>query len=182
AIMRCLEPEPARRPASALAVAASLPGGDPLAAPLAAGETPSPEMVAAAGTTSALKASEALLGLAAALGAVLAWVIVTARLVVTSRVPLPKPPVLLVERAREILGSIGYTPGMDSASSIVPTNYLGYANRHPELLTAERLASGSPAALHFWYRDSPTALVPSLDSDRPTLDDPPLVVSGMTSV
>ena len=49
AILRCLEGDPARRPASALAVAASLPGGDPLAAALAAGETPSPEMVAAAG-------------------------------------------------------------------------------------------------------------------------------------
>ena len=31
-------------------MAAALPGGDPLAAALAAGETPSPEMVAAAGT------------------------------------------------------------------------------------------------------------------------------------
>jgi hypothetical protein len=36
-------------PSSALAVAAALPGGDPLAAALEAGETPSPEMVAAAG-------------------------------------------------------------------------------------------------------------------------------------
>ena len=36
-IMRCLEPDPARRPASALGVAAALPGGDPLAAALAAG-------------------------------------------------------------------------------------------------------------------------------------------------
>ena len=51
AIMRCLKPQPAARPASALAVAAALPGGDPLAAALAAGETPSPEMVAAAGET-----------------------------------------------------------------------------------------------------------------------------------
>ncbi|HSQ21163.1 MAG TPA: serine/threonine-protein kinase, partial [Blastocatellia bacterium] len=46
-ILRCLEKDPDRRPASALQVAASLPGGDPLAAALAAGETPSPEMVAA---------------------------------------------------------------------------------------------------------------------------------------
>ena len=37
----------ARRPSSAIAVAAALPGGDPLAAALAAGETPSPELVAA---------------------------------------------------------------------------------------------------------------------------------------
>jgi len=40
-ILRCLEKEPEKRPASALQVAASLPGGDPLAAALAAGETPS---------------------------------------------------------------------------------------------------------------------------------------------
>src|SRR5260370_26555640 len=55
AIQRCLEREPARRPSSALAVSAALPGGDQLAAALAAGETPSPEMVAAAGEQSALK-------------------------------------------------------------------------------------------------------------------------------
>src|SRR5919197_4019027 len=47
-IERCLAADPKDRPASALEVAAALPGGDPLAAALAAGETPSPEMVAAA--------------------------------------------------------------------------------------------------------------------------------------
>jgi serine/threonine-protein kinase len=47
-IRRCLDPDPARRPSSAISVLAALPGGDPLAAALAAGETPSPEMVAAA--------------------------------------------------------------------------------------------------------------------------------------
>jgi serine/threonine-protein kinase len=49
AILRCLEKDPAKRPRSALGLAASLPGGDPLAAALAAGETPSPQMVADAG-------------------------------------------------------------------------------------------------------------------------------------
>jgi Protein kinase domain len=182
AIMRCLEPEPARRPPSALAVAASLPGGDPLAAALAAGETPSPEMVAAAGTTSALRPVEALVGLGAALGAILAWVIVTDRLLITSLVPLPKPPVLLEERAKQILASVGYPAGVDSAHSIVPSNVLGYAQRHPEFQTRERLASGNPATLHFWYRGSPTVMVPSGDNDRVSLEDPPMTISGMTLV
>src|SRR5206468_5691376 len=52
-ILRCLETDPARRPSSALSVAAALPGGDPLAAALAAGETPSPQMVAEAGVKGA---------------------------------------------------------------------------------------------------------------------------------
>src|SRR5262245_35202204 len=48
-IVQCLDPDPRLRPASALEVAATLPGGDPLAEALAAGITPSPELVAAAG-------------------------------------------------------------------------------------------------------------------------------------
>jgi serine/threonine protein kinase len=52
-ILRCLERDADKRPASAIQVAAALPGGDPLYAALAAGETPSPEMVAAAGAPKA---------------------------------------------------------------------------------------------------------------------------------
>jgi serine/threonine protein kinase len=60
-ILRCLEKDPNKRPASALQVAAALPGGDPLAAALAAGETPSPEMVAAAGEKEGLNPRVGLL-------------------------------------------------------------------------------------------------------------------------
>src|SRR5262252_4294700 len=44
-IQRCLARDPAERPASALTVAVALPGSDPLAAALEAGETPSPELL-----------------------------------------------------------------------------------------------------------------------------------------
>ena len=54
AILWCLERDPALRPPSVLAMAAALPGGNPLAAALAAGETPSPDMVAAAGDVGSL--------------------------------------------------------------------------------------------------------------------------------
>src|ERR1043166_9004419 len=47
-ILQCLEKDPKNRPRSAIAVAAALPGADLLAAAIAAGETPSPEMVAGA--------------------------------------------------------------------------------------------------------------------------------------
>jgi serine/threonine-protein kinase len=46
-IAKCLDADAAKRPQSALAVARALPGGDPIAEALAAGDTPSPEMVAA---------------------------------------------------------------------------------------------------------------------------------------
>src|SRR5215472_16214519 len=72
-ILRCLEESPASRPPTALAVSAVLPGGDPLAAALAAGETPSPEMVAAAGETVGLRPRIALVCLAAVLVA-LGWI------------------------------------------------------------------------------------------------------------
>src|SRR6185503_8377143 len=73
AIVRCLDREPSRRPSSAIRVSASLPGGDPLAAALAAGETPSPEMVAAAGGDSAMVSPMAgVLWLATVVAAVIA--------------------------------------------------------------------------------------------------------------
>ncbi|HEU4335497.1 MAG TPA: serine/threonine-protein kinase, partial [Candidatus Eisenbacteria bacterium] len=54
-ILRCLEHDPARRPQSAYAVYGALPGGDPLAAAVAAGETPSPELVANAGVEGSVR-------------------------------------------------------------------------------------------------------------------------------
>ena len=145
--MRCLEPDPAQRPASALAVAAALPGGDPLAAALAAGETPSPEMVAASGETSALTPLGAFACLAFSLGLVIVVVIMADRSLVTSRVPMPKPPLLLVERANQILQAIGQTgPVVDSAHGSRSAAVIRYPTQHQELGTAARMRSGRPPA------------------------------------
>ena len=182
AIMRCIEPDPARRPGSALAVAAALPGGDPLAAALAAGETPSPEMVAAAGTTSALRPAGAFAGLFLALAGIIAAIALSDRLLITNLVPLSKPPVILVDRAKQFAQSLGYESGIDSAYAFAVANYLNYAGSDKSIGTRERFASGTPAALHFWYRSSPTVMIPTGNRSRVSQDDPPLLISGMTTV
>src|SRR5256712_1242010 len=128
AILRCLETDPQRRPASALAVAAALPGGDPLAAALAAGETPSPEMVAASGEAGALSPRVAwacLLGTALGLAS---FVVMIHPISLVNRVPLDKRPEVLVDRARDVLRRLGHdAPGRDSAFQFEDaTDYLHF--------------------------------------------------------
>jgi len=140
AIMRCLDPDPARRPSSALGVAAALPGGDPLAAALAAGETPSPEVVAAAGTTSALKPLAAVSGVVLIFALLVGSVVLEQNELITSIAPMPKPPLLLVDRAREILRLAGQEhPIADSAFGFFEPDYLVYLRKHPELDTPDHL-------------------------------------------
>ena len=183
AIMRCLDPDPARRPSSALGVAAALPGGDPLAAALAAGETPSPEVVAAAGTTSALKPLAAVSGVVLIFALLVGSVVLEQNELITSIAPMPKPPLLLVDRAREILRLAGQEhPIADSAFGFFEPDYLGYLRKHPELDTPDHLRSGQPPLLHFWYRGSPTVMVPTGNGDRVTVSDPPMTTSTMTMV
>src|SRR5207247_9068751 len=90
-ILRCLEKDPKARPRSVAAVAAALPGGEPLAAAIAAGETPSPEMVAAAGSDEGMKpaAAWACLTLILAGLALAAWL--SPRAYRHGHIPLEKP-------------------------------------------------------------------------------------------
>jgi serine/threonine-protein kinase len=184
-ILRCLEKDPRQRPASALAVAAALPGGDPLAAALAAGETPSPELVAAAGETEGFRPRVAVAWLASALIGLAAVCALSDKVYMTGVVPLPNPPDALAAKAHELIQQFGYTaPPLDSASGFFEDDdYLRYIEEHDKTPNRwEQLKSGNPSAIGFWYRESPRYLLAlmlfSVGSVLPS--DPARDVSGMT--
>jgi serine/threonine-protein kinase len=182
AVLRCLEGDPANRPASALAVAAALPGGDPLAAALAAGETPSPEMVAASGTSSALAPLPAVSALALSMVGLIAIAALSDRVLVTGYLPLEKSPEVLADRARDISRALGYTdtPIGTAWGFSVDGNYLRFArDRGDGAAIRERLKTGRPAALRFWYRTSPGMMVPIGSEERVSGTNPPFELPGM---
>jgi len=166
-ILRCLAADPAERPPSALAVAAALPGGDPLAAALAAGETPSPEVVAAAGEAGGLRPAVAAAYLAA-IAAGIALVAILADRLQPFFEDLDLPPQVLVHEARGLLAELGpEIPAADAAHDFVLEGPLGGAQR-----------------LVFWYRQSPRSLAEArrLEDRRLAFSNPPLLVPGMTGV
>jgi len=186
AIVRCLEPDPKRRPASALAVSAALPGGDPLAAALAAGETPSPEMVAAAGGEGAtLTPARAMTWLAVTIALMIACAALSDRVALPARVPLTKPVAVLVDRAQELRRTFGYTDrvaadaqGIRYDSDLL--NWMVAQGWGADRWT--RLATGRPSPIGFWYRTSPMPMIPFDDNSSVGSGDPPLLVSRMTYV
>jgi serine/threonine-protein kinase len=186
AILRCLEEEPGRRPASALQVAAALPGGDPLAAAVALGETPSPEMVAAAPKEGTLRPALAVACLAALLAGLAAVVLLSSRAMLHRRVPLVKPPEVLKERAAGIVKRLGYTdaPADDAHGFSLHTEFLRYVSENDASPARwDRLGGGRPSAIAFWYRQSPQPLVPQRGASyqRVGPDDPPPLLPGMAS-
>src|SRR5438093_873294 len=108
-ILQCLEKDPKNRPRSAIAVPAALPGADLLAAAIAAGETPSPEMVAEAGETGTLRPAIALPCLAGVVVLLVCLVLLKDRVNLLHMVPLRKPPEVLADRADQISQRLGYT-------------------------------------------------------------------------
>jgi serine/threonine-protein kinase len=182
-ILRCLDRDPTRRPVSALAVAAGLPGADPLAAALAAGETPSPEMLVAAAETEALPVRWGLAAVALVVACVVTVALLAPRLSIVGRMPLDRPPAVLTDRAQQILTSLGYRgPYTDSASSFtIASDYLQWIETKDKGPDRWRtLTVGSPPTVVFWHRTSPRLLVPTRITPSVTTADPPHTISGMT--
>ena len=173
AILRCLARQPADRPKSAYEVAAALPGGDPLAAALAVGETPSPEMVAASGENNGLRALPAwsLLLSIIAVSLAVGWIFNPAS---AHRATFEKSPEHLAFIAKDILNEMGYSMGpADSAYGV-------------------RVDETSPESALFWYRESPQSLLPvmlriigpfyAVTHSRVSEQDPPPLLQGMRSI
>ncbi len=182
--MRCLRPEPDARPASALAVAASLPGGDPLAAALAAGETPSPAMVAAAGMTDAMSSRHTMMAAAWMAVSLVVVLLMYQRVLLVNRVPIPKPADALADRAQEALAKLGYSGTPRAAASgmtcLRPTTS-GYVDATSTARDRwKNLATLRPESVVFWYRTSPRPLIPWGRDRDVEGTNPPLNVSGMT--
>jgi predicted Ser/Thr protein kinase len=162
-ISRCLEPEPAKRPQSALAVARMLPGGDPLAEALAAGDTPSPELVANSGSTEGLRVSVAVACLAAVIVGVAALCWIAQRRNFVNQTPMEFAPEVLAAKAREIASSLGYTqrPADRAFGWFNDLRYTDYARKQPDFVQRlAQLGSNRPPVLYFWYREAPRFLVP----------------------
>ena len=173
-ILRCLEEDPAHRPASVQEVLLALPGSDPLRAAVAAGETPSPEMVAAAGRTGELPASRAWALLALTLALLALMPLLRQRVEVSSRLSEVKGPEALHDRARSVLRALGYGRAPYESGAYVRNS--AYVDARP------RGARLGPAAAPFLYRDSPAELVPSNENGWVRQNDPALSVPGMSWV
>jgi serine/threonine-protein kinase len=153
-IMRCLERDPQARPSSAAQLALALPGGDPLAAAIAAGETPSPEMVAASGINEGVRPVLALglilLTIAGSLGAI------AMKSVVLERVTRAKTPQVIMEQAQEFLRKAGFSeePGDSAFGLAYDFDFIRYL-QNLESSGGNRAIPDASGVMNVWYRQSP---------------------------
>jgi hypothetical protein len=156
-IQRCLEPNPQIRPASALQVSAALPGGDPLAAALARGETPGPELVANAGPVEGLRPFVAIACLAVGIVGLGLLCVLRQQHDLINQIPMENSSEVLAAKAREIAKSFGYIerPVDTLFGWSYDTDHLSYAKEQKG--TSARGASlytDYPPAVYFWYQQS----------------------------
>jgi serine/threonine protein kinase len=189
-ILRCLEAEPSARPATVLSVAAALPGGDPLAAALAAGETPSPQLVAASGEAAGLRPRSAVICLAAVLLGLALVTYLSIHYSALDKMGLEQTPEVLTQKSHEIIARLGYAGRpADSAFGLrEDADFKDYVEKNDKPPHWDAVLAARPSLLQYWYRQSPDALVASDFRDnmstpgRVSRSDPPTVLSGMINL
>ena len=190
-ILRCLETETSARPATVLSVAAALPGGDPLAAALAAGETPSPQMVAASGETAGLRPRVAVACFGAVLLALCLVAILSAHYSPLGKMQLDQSPEVLTQKAHEIIARLGYEARpLDSAHGLAQDDdFQDYVEKNDKPRADwDAVLAARPSLLQYWYRQSPEYMYSTdihsllLNSGIVSQTDPPTVTSGMVNV
>ena len=165
-ILRCLAPDPRHRPASALAVAAALPGGDPLAAALAAGETPSPDLVAASGSSEGLRPPVAMALLGGVIVALIAAALLNGKADLLAKIPFENSTDVLTVKAREIAQKLGYRdrPAGSASGFEYSYDYAQYVPKHdPSRTRWSHIGEGRPDLVRFWYRQSPRYFDPGYE-------------------
>jgi hypothetical protein len=181
-ILRCLERDPALRPRSAREVFEALPGGDPLAAALAAGETPSPRLVAAAGIEGTLSPAAAWSWVAAIALLLTCLLGILSDWSITSKVAFDKPPAVLEQNAIDIGRAAGIPPAPYRVIGLQAENdylaWLAEDGRGRQRFARPRV---SPAPVTFWVRQSAQPLTPYSDVTEAGREDPPLGV-GMATI
>ncbi|MBV9398863.1 MAG: serine/threonine protein kinase [Bryobacterales bacterium] len=185
AILRCLQADPKLRPTSALALAASLPGGDPLAAALAAGETPSPEVVAASGSTEGLSPKIAIPALAGVVVGLIATCVLMPKVQLAAYVPLENPPEALTVKAREIVRTLGYTDAPADTDNGFYYDGTPTSDAQAKGPAAwHKLLATFPSPLLFGYRQSPLPMISKKFNSSGTItgDDPIPNISGMIAL
>jgi hypothetical protein len=115
-VQACLDKDPRRRPPSARAVVAALPGLDPLDAALAAGATPDREVVAAADDVGALSRPRAWLAVAGTLVALVLFALLTPQASVVARLKGIERSGRLDERAQAVLLENGWEAREDDVT------------------------------------------------------------------
>jgi len=181
-IRRCLDPDPAKRPASALTVALTLPGGDPLAAALAAGETPSPELVAAAGQQEGMPRAYAIACLTVIGACLVGAIVLKSHYVAAFNTAMDNPPEVLAGKAREAAVAFGYPkkPADSAVWLVARTNLLDHLSTLPKPLQWDQWLASEPPLLAV-YRQSPDLMVPEPYGDIEDTNPPP-IAPGMIQV
>src|SRR5258706_2004327 len=151
-ILRCLSHDPAQRPRSAREVISALRGGDPIAAAMAAGVTPSPRLLAAPGAEGSLTLVAAW-SLIVLIAIEIGFAFHAMRTMDVFGMLHPKSPELLIERAEEVRGGLGLPSQEFSASGWQGDfQYLAWiAGNDDSPQRWHRLKKG-PAPMWFWVR------------------------------